>query len=109
MTDTYQHPDPAPWSYEYLPYQTGDGTEIPAFRINDENGDPVCETNEHVPLKTQEATARLIAAAPELLAVCKMAWQLAYTLGDKDSQESRDLFALHMACDAVLQKALPDS
>lgn len=65
----------------------------------------ICETNEHMPDEVQAANARLIAAAPKLLAACRLAWQLAYTLGDRDTQESRDLFELHLACDEALREA----
>lgn len=57
----------APWELEYLPYTSQDDTEIPNFRINDAEGDSVCETNENLPAEVQEANAWIIAAAPELL------------------------------------------
>ncbi len=58
---------PAPWAVEYLPYQAQDGGKIPNFRINDVNGDAVCETNEDLPAAVQEQAAKVIAAVPELL------------------------------------------
>jgi hypothetical protein len=65
---------PAPWRYEYSPYRirlAGDdseGTELPAYEIVDAEGNKVFDTDEDMPGETQEANARLAAAAPELLA-----------------------------------------
>ena len=56
---------PGPWVYQYSPYTSQDGHEIPAFEVHGE--DKVCDTNENQPSEEQEANARLIAAAPELL------------------------------------------
>src|SRR5271165_1349956 len=64
MTTT-QH-TPAPWAYTYAPYTTQDGKELPAFEIYGE-GEKVCDTVEDQPIEAQEANARLIAAAPDLL------------------------------------------
>jgi len=58
---------PSPWGVEYLPYTAEDGSEIPNFRVNDANGEAVCETNEHLPAHVQEEAADLIAASAELL------------------------------------------
>jgi hypothetical protein len=68
---------PAIWHYEYLPYTMTcrDGLsaerEIPNFRIfpEDEPENYIAETNEHLPAEVQECHARLIASAPQLLAV----------------------------------------
>src|SRR5208337_4955578 len=57
---------PAPWAYAYAPYTTQDGRELPAFEIHGE-GVKVCDTVEDQPIEAQEANARLIAAAPDLL------------------------------------------
>ncbi len=57
---------PGPWSYEYTPYISQDGEEIPAFQIH--GIAKISETNESRPQEEQEANARLIAAAPDLLA-----------------------------------------
>ena len=54
-----------PWIYEYSPYTSQDGDEIPAFEIF--GSEKVCDTNEDRPEHEQEANARLIAAAPDLL------------------------------------------
>jgi hypothetical protein len=60
-----------PWIHEYNPYTAQDGKEIPAFQVHGE--EKVCEINEDRPVEEQEANARLIAAAPELLAVAEFA------------------------------------
>ena len=57
---------PAPWTVEYLPYQAQDDREIPNYRINDANGDAICETNEDLPDEAQVKAADLISSAPEL-------------------------------------------
>ena len=57
---------PSPWELEYLPYTSQSGNEIPHFRINDADGNAVCETNEDLLRSIQEPSAWLIAAAPEL-------------------------------------------
>jgi hypothetical protein len=56
---------PGTWIYEYSPYQSQDGEEIPAFEVSGE--EKVCDTNENRSKEEQEANARLIAAAPGLL------------------------------------------
>ena len=58
---------PAPWAYDYSPYQGNHG-EIPAFEIFDADGNKVFDTNEDSPAELQEANARMGAAAPRLLA-----------------------------------------
>jgi hypothetical protein len=63
---TYPTHSPAPWAYEYSPYQGHDG-EIPAFEIFDADGNKVFDSNEDTPCDLQEANARLAAAAPRLL------------------------------------------
>jgi hypothetical protein len=65
MKQTAQH-TPAPWTYAYAPYVTQGGMELPAFEIHGE-GEKVCDTVEDQPIEAQEANARLIAAAPDLL------------------------------------------
>jgi hypothetical protein len=62
---------PGPWVYEYSPYTSQDGKEIPAFEVHGE--EKVCDTNEDRPSEEQEANARLIASAPELLTVAQFA------------------------------------
>ena len=64
MTETTHKAEP--WSYQYSPYTAQDGNEIPAFEIHADDV-KVCDTNEDRPAGEQEANARLIAAAPELL------------------------------------------
>jgi hypothetical protein len=55
---------PGPWVYQYNPYTSQEGKEIPAFEVHGE--EKVCDTNEDRPCEEQEANARLIAASPEL-------------------------------------------
>jgi hypothetical protein len=57
---------PGPWTYQYSPYTSQDGHEIPAFEVHSDSV-KVCDTNEDRPPIEQEANARLIAAAPDLL------------------------------------------
>jgi hypothetical protein len=44
-------------------------------------------------------------SAPTLLDACKAARELAYTLGDRDTQESRELFEIYMLCDEAIREA----
>jgi len=64
---------PGPWIYEYSPWISQGRTEIPAFEIHGE--EKVCDTNEDRPIEEQEANARLIAAAPDLLAAAELVIQ----------------------------------
>jgi hypothetical protein len=57
---------PAPWGYDYSPYQGPNG-EIPAFEIVDADCNKIFDTNEDAPTELQEANARLAATAPTLL------------------------------------------
>jgi hypothetical protein len=57
---------PGPWIYQYSPYTSQDGREIPAFEVHGDDV-KVCDTNEDRPVTEQEANACLIAAAPDLL------------------------------------------
>lgn len=54
-----------PWAYTYASYTGQDGEEIPAFEVH--GAEKVCDTVESQSRNEQEANARLIAAAPELL------------------------------------------
>ena len=47
-------------------------------------------------------------AVPELLEAVKASREMFYTLGDKDTQESKDCFALYELCDTALAKTLPE-
>jgi hypothetical protein len=53
------------WGYEYRPWHSDHAGEIPAFEVF--AGEKVCDTNETMPRAEQEANARLIAVAPELV------------------------------------------
>lgn len=105
MTNTAKH-TPGPW------YTTQNSCakekDKPKLRVSRnwrgaEQVIAVCEEYEG------EANARLIAAAPELLEALKAAREMFYTLGDRDTQESKDCFALYEICDAALAKADPSS
>lgn len=48
-------------------------------------------------------------ARAELLEALKASREMFYTLGDKDTQESKDCFALYEMCDAALAKTEPSS
>jgi hypothetical protein len=61
---------PGPWIYEYSPWTAQDGKEIPAFEVH--GTEKVCDTNENRPAEEQEANARLIAAAPDLLEAAEL-------------------------------------
>jgi hypothetical protein len=65
---------PGPWIYEYSPWKAQDGHEIPAYEVHGE--EKICDTNENRPAKEQEANARLIAAAPELLVALQAALEV---------------------------------
>lgn len=67
MTRPDQH---FPWTYDYCPYRTTDDKgerEIPCFEIVDSESRRVALTFEDATLELQEADARLLAAAPDLL------------------------------------------
>jgi len=58
------------WTFAYEPYVAHENErEIPCFRIYPADGSEhhIAETNEHLPCEEQEAYARLIAAAPDML------------------------------------------
>jgi hypothetical protein len=56
---------PGPWTYQYNPYTSQDGCEIPAWEVHGD--EKVCDTNEDRPAEEQEANARMIAATWGLL------------------------------------------
>lgn len=58
---------PALFVVEYSAFEDQHGNEIPSFRIYDAEGDAVAETDSGKPANQQEADARLMARAPELL------------------------------------------
>lgn len=53
------------WAYDYRPWHSDYAGEIPAFEVF--AGEKICDTNETATRKEQEANARLISAAPELI------------------------------------------
>jgi hypothetical protein len=58
---------PSPFLVESSPFQGQQGNEIPSFRIHDAEGNPVAETDSGKPEDQQEADARLLATAPDML------------------------------------------
>jgi hypothetical protein len=54
------------WNCEYSPYHTTEGREVPAFEVFDADGTKLFDTNEDLPVDTQEAAAQLASAAPAL-------------------------------------------
>lgn len=60
-------------TYDYSPYVSQEGEEIPAFELLNEQGDTVAETNENRPSEEQEQLARMFAASPEMLRVLQAA------------------------------------
>lgn len=60
-------------TYDYSPYTSQEGAEIPAFELFNEQGDTVAETNENLPSEEQEQLARIFAASPEMLRVLQAA------------------------------------
>jgi hypothetical protein len=85
---------PGPWTYCYSPYTAQDGHEIPAFEVHGD--EKVCDTNEDRPAGEQEANARLIAAAPDLLEAAEKVIA---------SWESGDLAGAVRQLDAAIQLA----
>ncbi len=98
MTTTLTQP--APWALEYLPYASQDGHEIPNFRINDAEGDAVCETNEDLPSDVQEASATVIAAAPELLEALRYFFNIMHDY-DSSMRKGYVKLAMDMARSAI--------
>jgi hypothetical protein len=77
---------PAPWAYEYSPYQGRKG-EISAYEIFDDDGNKVFVTNEDTPGELQEANACLGAAAPRLLAALIVCANLLADYDESDGPE----------------------
>lgn len=100
QTMTHARHTPGPWLYEYNPYTSQDGREIPAFDIRAD--EKLFSTNEDLPPETQEANARLIAAAPEMLEALQLALRALNTaprfrVGDTNS------YAIASRIEAVLR------
>jgi hypothetical protein len=56
-----------------------------------------------------QALVTLADAAPRMFSALLAARELFYTLGDRDTQESRDCFRLHQICDEAIAHAAPGS
>jgi len=95
-------------SYDYSPYQSQQGGDIPAFEIFNEEGEKVADTNENQPCEDQEAIAALFAASPEMLRVLEVAQQIGWV---HNAAITDDIEALRKICLAYAewwnQKALP--
>lgn len=95
-------------TYDYSPYQSQQGEEIPAFEICNEEGEKVADTNENQPCEYQEAIAALFAASPEMLRVLEAAQQIDWV---HNAAITDDIEALRKICLAYAawwnQKALP--
>lgn len=59
--------------------------------------------------KRRQELVRLANAAPRMLAALRAARELFYTLGNRDTQESRDCFRLHQICDEAIAHAAPEA
>lgn len=90
---------PAPWAYEYSPYQGRNG-EIPAFEIFDADCNKVFDTNEDTDAELQEANARLGSTAPRLLAALIVCANL---LADHDETEGEEGDAYREALAAIME------
>jgi hypothetical protein len=88
---------PAPWAYEYLPYQ-GNYGEIPAFEIFDADYNKVFDTNEDTACELQEANARMASSAPRLL---QSLITCANLLADYDESDSPEGEAYREALAAI--------
>jgi len=62
---------PAPWLCVYSPYRLQDDSELPAYEVW--GAEKVCDLNENRPAEEQEANARLIILASEMLATLREA------------------------------------
>lgn len=84
-----------PLTYDYSPYQSQSGEEIPAFEIFNEAGEKVADTNEDQPAAMQEALAALFAASPELLRVLEAAGRVDWV---HNAAITDDMEALRRIC-----------
>jgi len=90
---------PAPWTYDYSPFQGNHG-EIPAFEVFDAEGDKVFDSNEDTPAELQEANACLASASPRLLAALITCANL---LADNDESDSEEGEAYREALAAIAE------
>jgi hypothetical protein len=92
-----------PWTYDYNPYRTNDGREIPCFEIVDSDGRRLAQTDEDTPETLQRADAQLMAAAPELLAALE-----AYVIYDGPDR-GEDYEAIRLAARDAIRSAIGDA
>jgi hypothetical protein len=77
---------PAPWTYDYSPFQGSHG-EIPAFEVFDAEGDKIFDSNEDTPAELQQANACLASAGPRLLAALITCANLLADYDESDGEE----------------------
>jgi hypothetical protein len=82
-----QH-SPAPWAYDYSPYQGRNG-EIPAFEVFDADCHKIFDTNEDTPAELQEANARMASSAPRLLESLVTCTNLLADYDESDGEEGQ--------------------
>ena len=123
MSETQFTPGPwEVWEGHYSVYATGPNTENERGYITGTRR-PVCEMLEYTNSDEAEdfaemaANAQAIAAVPDLLAACKKAAELGYTMGDLGNsgvdmpdqktmiEWSEALFALYEQCEQAIAKA----
>jgi hypothetical protein len=100
----------SPWDADGLTtfYATPHETDVVLFieiraNVTDAGWDTVAFVEATWP--NAKAHARIIAAAPQMLAALRAARELFYTLGDRPNQESRDCFTLYQLCDEAIAQA----
>ena len=95
-------------TYEYSPYTSQSGEEIPAYEIFDTEYHTIAETNENMTAEEQETLVRLFVASPELLRVLKAAQ---FTEWVHNAAITNDIEALRKICLAYAawwnEQALP--
>lgn len=81
-----------------------EGTNLAALVDDDANVDPD-DAQDGTLVDLEDG--RWLRAGPRMLAALKAARELFYTLGDRDTQESRDCFRFHQMCDEAIAHAAP--
>ncbi len=82
-------------TYDYSPYRSQKGEEIPAFEIFDQEGQKLADTNEDMDAVLQEAIASLFVASPEFLKVLKSAGRFDWV---HNTAHTNDIEALRRIC-----------
>ena len=102
----------APWTYEYEPYTSQEGKEIPNYTIysNEENPEfsKVCDTNENAPAEIQECNAKRIVASNHLLASLQALLECAELNQDDLEPHTREQIEVaRIAIDLAIGKGNP--